>query len=92
MCHQVSGAGLPPAFPAITGSKIATGAIWGADGRYAKDSHLDRVLNGKGVMQPWKTLLNDVEIASVITYQRNGLGNTATVDAVVQPSQVKAAR
>jgi cytochrome c oxidase subunit II len=92
-CHQVTGAGLPPAFPALTGSKIATGAIWGADGKYLKDSHVDRLLNGKGaVMQSWKDKLNDVDIASVITYERNGLGNTAAVDAVVQPSQVKAAR
>jgi cytochrome c oxidase subunit II len=92
VCHQVTGAGLPPAFPALTGSKIATGAIFGADGKYQKDSHLDRVLNGKGVMPAWKATLNDTEIAAVITYERNALGNTAAVDALVQPAQVKAAR
>ena len=90
VCHQVSGAGLPPTFPALTGSKIATGPIFGADGKYIPNSHLDRVLNGKGVMPSWKALLNDTEIASVITYERNALGN-ATND-VLQPSQVKAAR
>lgn len=90
VCHQVTGAGLPPAFPALTGSKIATSPIFGADGKYMKDSHLDRVLNGKGVMPAWKSTLNDVEIASVITYERNGLGNS--VGDMVQPSQVKAAR
>ena len=90
VCHQVTGAGLPPAFPALTGSKIATSPIFGADGKYMKDSHLDRVLNGKGVMPAWKTTLNDVEIASVITYERNALGNS--VGDMVQPSQVKAAR
>ena len=92
VCHQASGAGLPPAFPALTGSKIALGAVFGADGKYLKDGHLDRLLNGKGVMPPWKAQMNDVEIASVITYERQGLGNTATVDPVVQPAQVKAAR
>lgn len=92
VCHQVSGAGLPPAFPALTGSKVAVGPIFGADGKYQKDSHLDRVLNGKGVMPPWKGTLNDTEIAAVITYERNALGNTASVDAVVQPPQIKAAR
>ncbi len=92
VCHQVSGAGLPPAFPALTGSKVALGAIFGADGKYLKDSHLDRVLNGKGVMPAWKATLTDTEIAAVITYERNGLGNTASVDALVQPTQVKAAR
>ena len=92
VCHQASGAGLPPAFPALTGSKIATGAIFGADGKYLKDSHLDRLLNGKGVMPAWKAQLNDVEIASVIDYERQALGNSASVDPIVQPAQVKAAR
>jgi cytochrome c oxidase subunit II len=92
VCHQANGAGLPPAFPAMTGSKIALGAIWGADGKYAKDSHVDRLLNGKGVMPAWKAQLNDVDIASVITYERQALGNAATVDPIVQPAQIKAAR
>lgn len=90
VCHQITGAGLPPAFPALTGSKVANGPIFGADGKYLKDSHLDRVLNGKGVMPSWKAVLNDTEIASVITYERNGLGNN--VGDVLQPSQVKKAR
>jgi len=90
VCHQVSGAGLPPAFPALTGSKIATSPIFGEDGKYLKDGHLDRVLNGIRVMPGWKALLNDTEIAAVITYERNALGNG--VGDVLQPSQVKAAR
>ena len=91
-CHQANGAGLPPAFPAITGSKIALGPIFGADGKYLKDSHIDRLLNGKGVMPAWKGLLNDVEIASVITYTRQSLGNAAKVDPIIQPAQIKASR
>ena len=66
--------------------------FFGADGKYLKDSHLDRLLNGKGVMPAWKAQLNDVEIASVIDYERQALGNAATVDPIVQPAQVKAAR
>lgn len=92
VCHQVNGAGLPPAFPAMTSSKIALGPIFGADGKYLKDSHLDRLLNGKGVMPAWKATLNDTEIAAVITYERQALGNAATVDPIVQPAQVQAAR
>jgi cytochrome c oxidase subunit 2 len=90
VCHQVSGAGLPPAFPALTGSKVALAPIFGADGKYLKDGHLDRVLNGIRVMPGWKALLNDTEIAAVITYERNALGNS--VGDVLQPAQVKAAR
>jgi cytochrome c oxidase subunit 2 len=90
VCHQINGAGLPPAFPALTGSKVANGPIFGADGKYLPDSHLDRVLNGKNVMPSWKAILNDNEIAEVITYERNALGNN--VGDVLQPAQVKAAR
>ncbi len=90
VCHQINGAGLPPAFPAMTGSKIIQAPIFGADGKYLKDSHLDRILNGKGVMPAWKSTLNDIDIAAVITYERNALGNS--VGDMIQPSQVKAAR
>ncbi len=81
VCHQANGGGLPPAFPALTGGKITTGPIEG---------HLAIILNGKNVMPSWKALLNDVEIASVIAYERNALGNS--VGDIIQPSQVKAAR
>lgn len=90
VCHLASGAGLPPAFPALTGSKIALGPIFDAEGKYLKDGHLDRVLNGIRVMPAWKAMLTDTEIAAVITYERNALGNN--VGDVLQPAQVKAAR
>ena len=92
VCHQVSGAGLPPAFPALVGSKIVLGAVFGADGKYTPDSQMDRLLNGKGVMPAWKAQLNDVDIASVMTYTRNSWGNSASADPVIQPAQVKASR
>lgn len=82
-CHQANGQGLPPAFPAIAGSPIATGPV---------EAHLDRVLHGKPgtAMQAFGAQLNDVDLAAVITYQRNAFGNT--VGDLVQPAQVKAAR
>lgn len=83
VCHKPDGSGMPPNFPAITGSKIATGAV---------KKHIDIVLNGKKgtAMQAYGPQLNDEELAAVITYQRNALGNS--VDDVVQPSAIKAAR
>lgn len=89
-CHQVNGQGLPPAFPALTGSKITTGPILDKDGKLLKDGHLERVLDGKGIMPAWKSILNDTDIASVITYERNALGNS--VGDMLQPAQVKALR
>ena len=81
-CHQITGKGLPPAFPALAGSKIATGPI---------PAHLDIVLNGKQgtAMVAWN-MLSDLELASIITYERNAWGND-TGD-VVQPRDIKAAR
>ena len=82
-CHQVNGQGLPPAFPALAGSKIATGEVAG---------HMDIVMNGKPgtAMAPFGAQLGDVDIAAVITYERNSFGNS-TGD-MVQPSAIKAAR
>lgn len=82
-CHGATGAGIPGAFPAITGGKISTGPVKG---------HLDMVLNGKTgtAMQAFKGQLSDADIAAVVTFERNGLGNK-TGD-IIQPSQVKALR
>lgn len=90
VCHQANGQGLPPAFPALTGSKIVAAPNFDADGKLLADSHLDRVWNGKGIMPAFKATLNDSEIAAVVTYERNALGNA--VGDLVQPAQVKALR
>jgi len=73
---------VPPAFPALAGSAIATGDA---------AAHLDIVLNGKAAtaMAPYRDILNDADLAAVITYERNAWGNSASV---VQPAAVKAAR
>lgn len=81
VCHGATGAGIPPAFPAMTGSAVATGPI---------EAHVDILLNGKNIMPPWKDSLSDTDIAAVIAYERNALGNS--VGDFVQPSAVKAAR
>ena len=82
-CHQASGKGVPPTFPALDGSKIVNGP---------KAAHIDRVLHGKPgtAMAAFGKQLSDVEIAAVVTYERNSWGNK-TGDAI-QPAEVKAAR
>ncbi|MEN8213629.1 MAG: cytochrome c oxidase subunit II [Pseudomonadota bacterium] len=81
-CHQASGLGLPPAFPALKGSPLTTGPVAG---------HLDIVINGKEgtPMVAWGSM-NDLEIAAIVTYERNAWDNN-TGD-VVQPADVKQAR
>ena len=80
VCHQPTGKGAG-AFPALDGSKIANGPI---------AQHVSIVLKGKNVMPSWAPTLNDVEIASVITFERNSWGNH-TGD-ILQPKQVADAR
>lgn len=81
VCHQATGAGIPGAFPAITGSQVATGDV---------SVHIDTVVNGRPgtAMQAFSNQLSDKEIAAVVTYQRNGLGNS--VGDLVQASDVNA--
>ena len=83
-CHQANGQGMPPTFPALAGGKIATGPL---------AAHLDIVVNGSKknpAMVAWKNQLSDLEIASVVTYERNSFGNK-TGD-LVQPKDVAALR
>ena len=82
-CHQLNGMGIPGTFPAISGSTIASGPI---------DGHMDIIMNGRPgtAMSAYKNQLSDVDIAAVLTYQRNAWDNR-TGDAV-QPADVKALR
>ena len=76
--HKANGKGTPGTFAALDGSKIATGP---------KAEHLNIVMNGKNgtAMAAFKHL-SDVQIAAVVTYERNAWGNTA--GDVVQPSEI----
>ncbi len=81
-CHQANGAGLPGAFPAIAGSPVANGAA---------AAHVDTVMNGRAgtAMAAYKSILNDVDMAAVLTFQRNSWGNSGSV---IQPADIKAVR
>jgi cytochrome c oxidase subunit 2 len=78
-CHQANGEGIPGVFPAMKGGAITTGPVEG---------HLDIVVNGKAgtAMQAFGNQLSEVDLAAVVTYERNAWGNN-TGD-VVQPVDV----
>ena len=78
-CHQPNGKGVPPVFPALDGSKIATGP---------RDEHIHIVYRGKTgtAMQAFGTQLNAAEIAAVIHYERHSWTNKS--DDVTQPVDV----
>ena len=82
-CHQVNGQGIPGAFKPLVGSPVTTGPV---------DGHIDTVMNGVAgtAMAPFGMQLNDVDVAAVITYERNAWGND-TGDAV-QPATIASKR
>lgn len=82
-CHQKEGQGIPGMFPAIAGSDIVNGDM---------GKHVSTVMNGiaDSPMQAFGSRLSDVDIAAVITYQRNAFGNT-TGDTL-QPSHLRSLR
>ncbi|PHS75096.1 MULTISPECIES: cytochrome c oxidase subunit II [Porticoccus] len=78
-CHQVNGQGIAGVFPSMIGGAITTGDI---------TSHIDIVVNGKAgtAMQAFGGQLSEVDIAAIVTYERNAWGNN-TGD-VVQPIDI----
>ena len=82
-CHQADGKGIPGAFPSMVGSPIVTGPIEG---------HIDVVMNGMPgtAMQAFAKQLNDVDIAAVVSFERNSFGNEAGDYA--QPRDIAAKR
>jgi cytochrome c oxidase subunit 2 len=83
-CHQANGMGLPGVFPALNGSKVATGPIAG---------HIQIVLNGGRpgtAMVAFGKQLSDADIAAVVTYERNAWNNK--MGDAAQPADIAAAR
>ncbi len=67
-CHQADGSGVPPAFPPLKASPIALGEI---------NKHIEVVVKGVNgtSMQAFGSQLSEVDMAAVITYERNAWGN-----------------
>lgn len=66
-CHQATGKGMPPAFPALDGSKVVNGP---------KADQIAILLNGKGgsAMRSFKEL-SDKDLAGVMAYTRSSWSN-----------------
>src|SRR5690625_2630439 len=82
-CHQANGKGLEGTFPALDGNKPYVLA--------PMKEQILTVLNGHPgtAMAAFRDDLNDVEIASVITYTRNAWSNAGKgEDPIVQPNDV----
>ncbi len=78
-CHQANGQGLPPTFPALKGSLIASKPEGLA-------THINHVRNGINMMPAFKDILSPKVMAAIITYERNAWGNDT--DQLVQPKDV----
>lgn len=67
-CHQTNGEGISGLFPAITNSPVVNGPV---------AAHIALIVNGKPpLMSSFRNVLKPEEIAAVVTYQRNALGNS----------------
>jgi len=81
-CHQASGKGMPPTFPALSGSKVVLGPTEG---------QINILLNGKpGTAMASFARLSDFEIAAVMTYTKNSWDNST--GKFVTPDDIKAKR
>ena len=65
-CHQKAGQGIPGAFPALKGDKIALGD---------EKAVAFLLLTGRGGMPAFKDSLSDAELAAIMTYVRAAWGN-----------------
>ncbi len=89
VCHQTDGTGMPPAFPSMKDSPVATGPV---------ANQISLILHGKNAMPAWESQLSDEEIAAVASYERNSWGNAdqrihgPEAGGMVRPADVAAAR
>jgi mono/diheme cytochrome c family protein len=76
-CHQVDGTGYTTLIPRLAGNPIVT--------LHDPEPIIDTVLYGQGSMMGFRTKLNNVQIAEVLSYIRNSWGNQAVA---VSPRQI----
>ncbi len=67
-CHQLTGKGVPGAFPALAGDAFLQGP---------SEPVARLLLNGRGGMPSFRADLDDHQISAVLTYVRSAWGNHA---------------
>jgi len=91
-CHGAEGKGTPGAFPPLVGQKDHMGDCKTHAGIVIKGMTGEIEVDGQkynGVMTPQGDMLDDLQIAAVITYERLSWGNDY---GACMPNDVKAAR
>jgi cytochrome c oxidase cbb3-type subunit 2 len=92
-CHQADGQGLPGQFPPLAGSEWVLAADPSRIIRIVLNGATGPIeVNGttfNNAMVPWKDVMQDDDIAAILTYVRNEWGNAAPL---VKPEQVAAIR
>jgi mono/diheme cytochrome c family protein len=94
-CHQPDGLGLSASqFPPLAGTDWATGSKerlikLSLNGMIGPVEVLGKTYPGQVPMTPFGGLLNDEEIASVLTFVRNAFGNEASVVLPEEVGQVR---
>ncbi|MEQ1568463.1 MAG: cytochrome c, partial [Myxococcota bacterium] len=91
-CHGPEGKGTPGAFPPLVGQKDFMGDCKNHAGLVVKGLSGEITIDGQkynSVMVPQGEQLNDLQIAAVISFERNSWGNAF---GYCSPDDVKAAR
>jgi len=79
-CHQITGKGIPGAFPSLAGDPYVMGP---------PELVAGTVVHGRGGMPTFGPELTDVQIATILTYVRSAWGNQASA---VTPDMVAKVR
>ena len=68
-CHLLSGEGQATlGAPRLKGSAVVKGPV---------AAHIDFALRGRNVMPPFANILDDEQLAAIVSYQRNAWGNNS---------------
>ena len=91
-CHQPTGKGLPGSFPPLAGSEYVQGGSKRLGMILLKGLQGPVTVGGvtfNGAMPAWEKVLNDKQIAYILTYIRQDWGNKA---GEITPEQIASAR